>query len=101
MAMILYCRNVPKLLSPPMGWKSIAGNNKIVLYTEGDDLISGDASLFRYNTSLKVYRAEVIGAEESLRYANINIEGVDYWEYLKGNWETMTSVHWGNYRATF
>ena len=101
MAVVLYSRNIPKSVSSPRGWKSITGNNKIVLYTESDDLISGDISLFRYNTSLKVYRAEVIGAEGILHYANINIEGVDYWEYLKGNWETMTSVYWGNYKATF
>ena len=101
MAIVLYCRNVPRLVSSPKGWKSVVGNNKIVLYTEDDNLITGDVSLFRYNTSLRVYRAEVIGAEEILHYANINIEGVDYWEYLKGNWETMTSVHWENYKATF
>ena len=101
MAIVLYCRNVPRLISSPKGWKSVTGNNKIVLYTEGDNLISGDISLFHYNTSLRVYRAEVIGAEEILHYANINIEGVDYWEYLKGNWETMTSVHWENFKGTF
>lgn len=100
-AMVLYCRNAPRSTSSPKGWKSIIGNNKIVLYTEGNNLISGDISLFRYNTSLRVYRAEVIGAEEILHYANINIEGVDYWEYLKGNWETMTSVHWENFKGTF
>ncbi|MAH46745.1 hypothetical protein CMI37_13030 [Candidatus Pacearchaeota archaeon] len=101
MAIVLYCRNIPRGVSHPRGWKSIVGNNKIVLYTEGDSLISGDVSLFHYNTSLRVYRAEVIGAEETLHYANINIEGVDYWEYLKGNWETMDSVHWNNYKETF
>ena len=101
MAVVLYCRNVPRLVSSPRGWKAITGNNKIVLYTEGDNLILGDTSLFHYNTSLRVYRAEIIGAEESLHYANINIEGVDYWEYLKGNWETMDSVYWENYKATF
>ena len=101
MAIVLYCRNIQRLVSLHVGWKYIAGNNKIVLYTEGDSLISGDVSLFRYNTSFRVYRAEVIGAEEVLNYANINIEGVDYWEYLKGNWETMTSVHWENFKGTF
>ena len=101
MAVVLYCRNVPRLVSSPRGWKSIIGNNKIVLYIEGDNLISGYVSLFNYNTSLRVYRAEVIGAEEKLHSAKLNIEGVDYWEYLKGNWETMDSVHWNNYRATF
>ena len=101
MAVVLYCRNVPKSIFPIRGWRSVIGNNKIVLYTEGDNLISDYARLFRYTTPLRVYRAEVIGAEEILHYANINIEGVDYWEYLKGNWETMTSVHWENYKATF
>ena len=101
MAIVLYCRNVPRLISPPMGWKSVTGNNKIVLYTEGDNLISKNIDLFRYSTPLRIYRAEVIGAEESLHYANINIEGVDYWEYLKGNWETMDSVHWENYKGVF
>ena len=101
MAIVLYCRNIPRLISPFKGWKSVVGNNKIVLYTEGDNLISGDISLFSYNTSLRVYRAEVIGAKEESYYATINIEGVDYWEYLKGNWETMDSVHWENYKATF
>ena len=101
MAIVLYCRDTPRLVSSPRGWKSITGNNKIVLYTEGDTLFSGDISLFHYNTSLRIYRAEVIGAEEILHYANISIEGVDYWEYLKGNWETMTSVHWENFKGTF
>ena len=101
MTIVLYCRDMPRVIAPPRGWKSMVGNNKIVLYTEGDSLISGDARLFRYSTPLRVYRAEVIGAEETLHYANINIEGVDYWEYLKGNWETMDSVHWENYKATF
>ena len=101
MAIVLSCRNMSKVSSPIKGWKTITGNSKVVLYTEGDKLISGDVSLFRYNTSLRVYRAEVIGAEEKLHYAKISIEGVDYWEYLKGNWETMDSVHWGNYKATF
>ena len=101
MAIVLYCRNIPRVTTSPRGWKSIVGNNKIVLYTKGDSLISGDVRLFRYSTPLRVYRAEVIGAEETLHYANINIEGVDYWEYLKGYWETMDSVHWENYKATF
>jgi hypothetical protein len=101
MAMVLYCRNIPRLFSPPNGWKSVIGNNKIVLYTEDDNLISGDVRLFRYNALLKIYRVEVIGAEETLHYASINIEGVDYWEYLKGNWETMTSVHWENLKGVF
>ena len=101
MILILYCRNIPKLVSFPRGWKSVVGNNKIVLYTEGDNLISGDVSLFRYQTSLRVLKADIIGAEEKLHSAKINIEGVDYWEYLKGNWETMDAVHWENYKSTF
>ena len=101
MTIVLYCKNIPRLISPPKGWRSVVGNNKIVLYTEGDNLISDDVSLFRYQTPLRVYRAEVIGAEEKLYPATINIEGVDYWEYLKGNWETMDAVHWENYKSTF
>ena len=101
MAIVLYCRNIPRLVSSPKGWKSVVGNNKIVLYTEGDNLISGGISLFRYQTSLRILKADIIGAEEKLHSAKINIEGVDYWEYLKGNWETMDAVHWENYKATF
>ena len=101
MIIILYCRNIPKSVSFPKGWKSVVGNNKIVLYTEGDNLISGDVSLFRYQTSFRVFKADIIGAEEKLHSAKINIEGVDYWEYLKGNWETMDAVHWENYKSTF
>ena len=101
MAIVLYCKNVPRLISPPRGWKSVVGNNKIVLYTEGDNLISGDISLFRYQTSLRIDKAEVIGAEEKMYPFGIEIEGVDYWEYLKGNWETMDAVHWENYKNTF
>ena len=101
MTIVLYCKNVPRLVSSPKGWKSVVGNNKIVLYTEGDNLISGDVSLFRYQTSLKVLKADIIGAKEKLHFAKINIEGVDDWGYLKGNWETMSSVHWENYKSTF
>ena len=101
MTIVLYCKNIPRLVSSPKGWKSVVGNNKIVLYTEGDNLISGDISLFRYQTSLRVLKADIIGAEEKLHSAKINIEGVDYWEYLKGNWETMDAVHWENYKSTF
>ena len=64
MTIVLYCKNVPRLVSSPKGWKSVVGNNKIVLYTEGDNLISGDVSLFRYQTSLRVLKADIIGAEE-------------------------------------
>ena len=101
MTIVLYCKNIPRLVSSPKGWKSVVGNNKIVLYTEGDNLISGDISLFRYQTSLRVLKADIIGAEEKLHSAKINIEGVDYWEYLKGNWETMDSVHWNNIKGVF
>ena len=101
MAIVLYCRNIPRVILSPNGWKHKIGSNKIVLYTKGDNLLNGDITLFNYNTLLKVFRAEIISAEEVLHYANINIEGVDYYEYLKGNWETMDSVHWNNYKATF
>tara|TARA_Y100000310_G_scaffold335890_1_gene419046 strand:- start:563 stop:1207 length:645 start_codon:yes stop_codon:yes gene_type:complete len=101
MAIVLYCRNIPKLFTSPTGWKSVIGRNKIVLYTAGNNLISGNETLFRYNTGFGILKVEVIGAEEVLHYANIGIEGVDYWEYLKGNWETMTSVHWENFKGTF
>ena len=71
------------------------------MYTTDDNLISGDVTLFRYGTPLRIVRAVFIGAERVLNYSTINIEGVDYWEYLKGNWETMDSVYWENYKATF
>ena len=86
MAIILYCRNTPRLISPPEGWKFVIANNKIVLYTEGDNLISSDVVLFNYNTTLRIHKAEVIGAEEKMYPFAIAIEGVDYWEYLLGNW---------------
>jgi len=102
MAILLYCNNTPKKILPPTKeWKSVIGGNKIVMYTTGDNLISGDISLFRYNSPLRITRAVFIGADRVLNYATINIEGVDYWKYLKGNWETMDSVHWENYKSTF
>ena len=102
MTILLYCSNLPKNIFPAIkGWKSVIGNNKIVMYTTDDNLISGSVSLFRYNSPLRITRAVFIGTERILRTATINIEGVDYWEYLKGNWETMTSVYWENYKATY
>ena len=107
MAMVLHCNNPLKTLSTPRGWKSTLGKDRIVLYTEWDNLISGDETLFRYKSSLKyrnpfkVLRAEVIGAEEKIYWAIIIPEGVDYWGYLRGNWETMTSVHWNNIKGVF
>ena len=100
MAIVLYCRDIPKNIPTLKGWNVVTGGHKAVFYTEGDNLISGNFSLFRYQKNPTIKRVEVIGAEEILHYAYINIEGVDYWEYLKGNWETMDSVHWNNYRAT-
>ena len=102
MTILLYCSNLPKNIFPAIkGWKSVIGNNKIVMYTTDDNLISGNVTLFRYGTPLRIVRAVFIGAERVLNYSTINIEGVDYWEYLKGNWETMDSVYWENYKATF
>tara|TARA_Y100000310_G_scaffold159923_1_gene159607 strand:+ start:396 stop:1076 length:681 start_codon:yes stop_codon:yes gene_type:complete len=101
MAVVLYTIHIPRLYSLAEGWKAVSGNNKIVIYTEGSELISGDVKLFNYTNHLRVFKAEVIGAEEILHNANINIEGVDYWEYLKSNWETMDSVNWEDYKAGF
>ena len=101
MAMLLYCKNVPKTLSKPQGWECVYNKNRILLYTEGDNLLSGDVTLFNYTSLLKVFRVEVIGAEGILRGAKVNTEGVDYWRLLKGNWETMDSVHWDNYKGTY
>jgi hypothetical protein len=101
MAIVLYCRNIPKTIAPPSGWKYKRSGNKIVLYTEGDSLLNGDITLFTYITSLRVLKAEVIGAEEILYFANINTEAVDYYELLKGNWETMDSVYWENYKGVY
>ena len=102
MTILLYCRNIPRSIQPSIkGWESVVGRNKIIMYTTEDNLISGDISLFRYSSPLRISSAVFIGAERVLNYATINIEGVDYWEYLKGNWETMGSVHWENYKANF
>lgn len=101
MAMLLYCKNVPKTFSKPQGWECVYNKSRILLYTEGSNLLSGDVTLFHYTNSLKVFRADIIGAESVLHRAKVNIEGVDYWRLLRGNWETMDSVHWDNYKGVY
>lgn len=83
------------------GWRLKSGRNKIIMYTTGDNLISGDVTILRYNSPVKITRATFIGVEETKKTAIIRIEGIDSWEYLKGNYETMTSVHWEKYKALY
>ena len=101
MAIALYCRNVPKNLSVLQGWECIYNKNKIVLYTENNNLINEEVELFNYTSSLRIYKAEVIGANKEIIRPSINLEGLDYWRLLEGNWETMDSVHWENYKGVY
>ena len=100
MAIFLHCRNTPHTVTGLQGWKTIVRNNRILLYTEKNNLISGDVNLFKYATPLRIFKAEIVGADEKINFANINIENVDYWEYL-GVWETLTDVPWENYKGEF
>ena len=101
MAIILQCKNVPKDLISLQGWECFYSNNKIVLYTKNNNLINGEVELFRYTSSLRIYKAEVVGANKQIIRPSINLEGLDYWRLLEGNWETMDSVHWENYKGVY
>ena len=101
MAILLSCKKIPKNIVPIQGWEILQNRKKILFYTKGNNLISGDVTLFNYGTGMKVLNAEIIDSAGVKSYAKINIEGVDYWRYLKGNWETMDSVHWNNYKGVF
>jgi hypothetical protein len=101
MVIVLSCSNPPKKLKPPSGWNVSLGKDKITLYTTGDSLISGEVDLFRYNTHLRISGAQLIGSNGVKINPVIKIEGVDYWPFLKGNWETMDGADWTRYKGEF
>ena len=101
MAIILQCTNAPRKILAPTGWECVKNRNKILLYTDGDNLLNGSITLFNYTTSLRILKAKVIGSKNKVYSVDTYIEGVEYYQYLKGNWETMDSVNWENYKGTF
>ena len=101
MAMALYCKNIPRNLTLPEGWEAIYNKHKIVLFTKGNNLITGKIDLFNYSRKLRIIIAQAVNAKGAVREINVNIEGVDYWRLLKGNYSTMDTVHWNNMKGVF
>ena len=101
MAMALYCKNIPRNLTLPEGWEAIYNKHKIVLFTKGNNLITGNVDLFNYSRKLRIIIAQVVNAKGAVREINVNIEGVDYWRLLKGNYSTMDTVRWNNMKGVF
>ena len=101
MAMALYCKNIPRNLTLPEGWEAIYNKHKIVLFTKGNNLITGNVDLFNYSRKLRIIIAQAVNAKGEVREINVNIEGVDYWRLLKGNYSTMDTVHWNKMKGVF
>ena len=72
-----------------------------MLFTKGNNLITGNVDLFNYSRKLRIIIAQVVNAKGAVREINVNIEGVDYWRLLKGNYSTMDTVRWNNMKGVF
>ncbi len=78
----------------------LQGKSKLLLWVNHNKIIT-DSNLVNYSGSLKILKVKVSDWDLNVLHASLNIEGVDYWTYLKGNWETMDGVPWELYTGTF